>query len=80
MLSSIRKFVCSSTDKSQFFLSSFPTVVPLPDEPQQAPATLPTLPDKYSSVQPNEDILVALIATVTALSLVASVGLIVILR
>ncbi|XP_034451364.1 izumo sperm-egg fusion protein 1 [Hippoglossus hippoglossus] len=58
------------------------TVVTLPDEPQQPPATLPTLPhgDEYSSVQPTEDMLVALIATVTALSLAASVCLIVILR
>ncbi|XP_069379600.1 izumo sperm-egg fusion protein 1 isoform X2 [Paralichthys olivaceus] len=56
-------------------------VVPLPDEPHQSPATLPTLPpgDEHSSFQPTEDLLVALIATVTALSLAASVGLIVIL-
>ncbi|XP_028270988.1 izumo sperm-egg fusion protein 1 isoform X2 [Parambassis ranga] len=53
------------------------TVTPLPHQTRRSPITLPTLPhgDNYSPLHPTEDLLVPIIAVVTALSLAASVGL-----
>ncbi|XP_053277182.1 izumo sperm-egg fusion protein 1 [Pleuronectes platessa] len=58
------------------------TVVPLPDEPQKPRLTLPTLPldYEYSNDQHTEKIMVALLVTITALALVASAGLVFIMR
>lgn len=60
--------------------SSFP-VTPLPNQTHRSLIKLPTLPhgDNYSPFQPTEDLLVPIIAVVTALSLTASIGLTVIL-
>ncbi|KAF7200596.1 izumo sperm-egg fusion protein 1 isoform X1 [Nothobranchius furzeri] len=53
------------------------TVAPLPHQTHQTPVTLPLLPpgDDDPPLQPTEELLVALIAMVTALTLTASVGL-----
>ncbi|XP_070690662.1 izumo sperm-egg fusion protein 1 [Pempheris klunzingeri] len=53
------------------------TVAPLPDQTHRPIITLPPLPagDNYSPFQPTEGLLVPVITVVTALSLVASVGL-----
>uniref|UniRef100_A0A1A8NSZ1 Uncharacterized protein n=2 Tax=Nothobranchius TaxID=28779 RepID=A0A1A8NSZ1_9TELE len=52
-------------------------VAPLPHQTHQTPVTLPLLPpgDDDPPLQPTEELLVALIAMVTALTLTASVGL-----
>ncbi|XP_072243048.1 izumo sperm-egg fusion protein 1 [Leuresthes tenuis] len=57
------------------------TVTPLPRQTHRSFVTLPLLPhgDSYSPSQPTEDLLVPVIAIVTALSLTASVGLTVVL-
>ncbi|XP_041856469.1 izumo sperm-egg fusion protein 1 [Melanotaenia boesemani] len=53
------------------------TVTPLPHQTHRSLVTLPSLPhgDNYSPFQPTEDLLVPVIAMVTALSLAVSVGL-----
>ncbi|XP_037831366.1 izumo sperm-egg fusion protein 1 [Kryptolebias marmoratus] len=53
------------------------SVAPLLSQTHRAVVTLPSLPhkDSYSPFQPTEDLLVAVIAMVTALTLAASVGL-----
>ncbi|CAG5924448.1 unnamed protein product [Menidia menidia] len=57
------------------------TVAPLPLQTHQSVVTLPSLPrgDYHSPFQPTEDVLVPIIAMVTALCLIGSVGLTVVL-
>ncbi|XP_030592848.1 izumo sperm-egg fusion protein 1 isoform X2 [Archocentrus centrarchus] len=76
---------CSLQDQigTIFYQAIFPlTVIPLPRQTPRPLVSLPSLShgDSYSLFQPTEDLLVPLIAVVTALSLTASVGLTVVLR
>ncbi|XP_027131077.1 izumo sperm-egg fusion protein 1 isoform X2 [Larimichthys crocea] len=76
---------CSLQDRNRTVLyrvTFLLTVAPLPDQTHRPIITLPPLPhgDDYSLFEPTEGLLSSVIATVTALSLVASVGLTVVLR
>ncbi|KAM3610230.1 uncharacterized protein V6R79_001010 [Siganus canaliculatus] len=76
---------CSLRDQngSVFYQVTFPlTVAPLPDQTPRPVITLPPLPhgDNYWPFQPTDELLVPLMAMVTALSLAAVMGVAVLLR
>nr|XP_040052224.1 izumo sperm-egg fusion protein 1 isoform X1 [Gasterosteus aculeatus aculeatus] len=71
-----------SQDGTVFYRVIFPLAVALsPDQTHRPVIVLPSLPagDRYSPSQPTAGLLVPVVAVVTALSLVASVGLTVVL-